>query len=96
MEFLHAPDPTALAAAVNPRGRGLVHRISVKRGGRPLRDAERGLECFRLVFVSFSVLEGVASLFRPVIPVLNPNPIPIHDVGVGTLLAIELPSNGSP
>jgi hypothetical protein len=44
----------------------------------------------------YAVLVALASLFGPVLFVLNHNPIPVHDVGYRTLLAIGFPSKGGP
>ena len=38
-----------------------------------------------------AVLVGSAPPFRPVYIVPNPNPIPIHDIAQGTLLAVGFP-----
>jgi len=47
-----------------------------------------------LVFDSFAVLVGSAFGFRSALVVENHNSIPIHDIGMGTLLAILFPNNG--
>jgi len=48
-----------------------------------------------LVSDCFAVLVGHAKIFRPVLVVPNPNPIPVLNIGHGTLLPIRLPTNGS-
>jgi hypothetical protein len=55
----------------------------------------QGLEGVRgLVVDSYAVLVVFASYFLPVLSVENHNPIPVLQIGHGTLLAIGFPNDG--
>ena len=82
---VHQSNPNLPTASVKSAG------VSVPQACQPLGQGGRG----GLVFDWFAVLVGDAKTFRPVCLVQNPNPTPVQDVGLETLLAIRLPGNGS-
>ena len=48
-----------------------------------------------LVSDGYAVLVGVASFFRPVLLIPKHNPVPVNELGHGTLVAVWLPDNDS-
>ncbi|MBT4664915.1 MAG: hypothetical protein HOB63_00180 [Opitutae bacterium] len=85
----HSPHPT-ISKATNIAASSFFILLSNTGGSSGQARVLEVSGRLRATLVSdyFAVLDGHAKIFRPLIVVPSSNPIPVHDFGYGTFLAV--------